>query len=136
MRTRAANFIALVVVCLGCIGASADVNARTTSPETTCHTISKAQVIALFDRWNRALLTKRTEAVALEYAANATLPPTVQNGPLTGREVIGKYFDYFLKKSPAATIDTRVIQTGCNLPTVSGYIPSWWMVMCQAAVNK
>jgi hypothetical protein len=28
--------------------------------------------------------------------------------------MIGQYFDYFLKQSPVATIDTRVIQTGCN----------------------
>jgi uncharacterized protein (TIGR02246 family) len=114
MQTRAAKFIVLAVVCLGCIGAPADVSARTTITETSCHTISKAQVIALFDKWNRALLTKRTDAVVSEYAPNATLLPTVQNGPLTGRETIGKYFDYFLKTSPAATIDTRVIQTGCN----------------------
>jgi uncharacterized protein (TIGR02246 family) len=114
MRTRAAKFAILAVACLGYVGASSDVSARTTSTETTCHTISKTQVIALFDRWNRALLTRRTDAVVLEYAANATLLPTVQNGPLTGREMIGKYFDDFLKKSPAATIDTRVIQTGCN----------------------
>ena len=115
MRTRAAKFAILAVACLGYIGAPSDVSARTTSAETTCHTISKPQVIALFDRWNRALLTRRTDAVVLEYATNATLLPTVQNGPLTGREPIGKYFDYFLKKSPAATIDTRVIQTGCNV---------------------
>jgi len=82
---------------------------------TACHTISKTQVAALFDRWNMALQTKRTEAVVAEYAADATLLPTVQNGPLVGPEAIGQYFSYFLKQSPRATIETSIIHTGCNV---------------------
>jgi len=87
--------------------------ARTAAPP--CRTIGKAQVAALFDQWNKALLTKRTEAVVAEYATDATLLPTVQNGPLVGPEAIGEYFSKFLQRSPEATIDTRVIQTGCNI---------------------
>lgn len=49
-----------------------------------------------------------------EYVADATLLPTVENGPLIGPEAIGRYFTYFLKQSPQATIETRVIRTGCN----------------------
>jgi hypothetical protein len=64
-------------------------------------------VAALFDHWNKALLTKRTEAVVAEYAPDATLLPTVQTGPLVGPEEIGKYFAYFLRQSPQATIETR-----------------------------
>jgi uncharacterized protein (TIGR02246 family) len=112
MRTQAAKFVVLAL--LGCLGAATSVNARTTGTESACQTISKPQVIALFDKWNRSLLTKRTEAVVADYAPDATLLPTVQNGPLMGPEMIGKYFDHFLKESPAATIDTRVIHTGCN----------------------
>jgi uncharacterized protein (TIGR02246 family) len=112
MRTQAAKFVVLALI--GGLGATASANARAPGAESACQTISKPQVIALFDKWNRALLTKRTEAVVADYAPDATLLPTVQNGPLTGPEMIGKYFDYFLKQSPAATIDTRVIHTGCN----------------------
>jgi uncharacterized protein (TIGR02246 family) len=112
MRTRAAKLILLAY--LGWLGASTGVSARTPEPEGGCQTISKPRVIALFDKWNRDLLTKRTEAVVADYAPDATLLPTVQNGPLVGRRAIGSYFDYFLKQSPSATIDTRIVETGCN----------------------
>jgi uncharacterized protein (TIGR02246 family) len=118
MLTRAANFIFLA--CLACFLMPAGVSARTTGTKGTCHTINKDQVIALFDNWNRALLTKQTDVVVADYAANATLLPTVQNGPLFGPQMIGKYFDYFLKQSPEATVDTRVIQTGCNFAFDTG----------------
>jgi uncharacterized protein (TIGR02246 family) len=113
MLTRAARLV--VLVCLAGLAAPVAVSARTPGVEGACRTIDKAQVIALFDKWNRALLTKRTDAVVADYAADATLLPTVQNGPLVGRPMIAKYFDHFLKQSPAATIDERVIHTGCNI---------------------
>ena len=49
------------------------------------------------------------------YAPNASLLPTVQNGPLIGPQAIGKYFDHFLAQSPEATIETRVIRTACDV---------------------
>jgi uncharacterized protein (TIGR02246 family) len=91
------------------------VNARTMTKPVACRTISKDQVIALFDQWNKALATKKTEAVVATYAPDATLLPTVQDGPLIGREMIGKYFTYFLKQSPNAVVTARVIKTGCNI---------------------
>jgi uncharacterized protein (TIGR02246 family) len=102
-----------LLACIVGFASPAAVSARTT--ESACQTISRPEVVALFDKWNRDLLTKRTAVVVADYAPDATLLPTVQNGPLIGREQIGKYFDYFLKQSPAAKIDTRVIHTGCNI---------------------
>jgi uncharacterized protein (TIGR02246 family) len=110
MRPTAVSLLLLMYL----LGAPVGAGARTTDAEGACQTISKPQVIALFEKWNRSLLTKRSDAVLADYAPDATLLPTVENGPLTGRKMIGRYFDYFLKQSPAATIDTRVIQTGCN----------------------
>jgi uncharacterized protein (TIGR02246 family) len=89
--------------------------ARTAAAPATCQAISRTQVTALFEHWNKALLTKRTDAVVAEYAADATLLPTVQDGPLIGRPAIGGYFNYFLKQSPEATIESRVIHIGCNI---------------------
>jgi uncharacterized protein (TIGR02246 family) len=109
---RATRF--LVLLSIGYLSTFAGAGARTTGTGT-CQTISKPQVIALFDKWNRALLTKRTDAVVEDYSPDATLLPTVQNGPLVGREAIGGYFDHFLKQSPSVTSDTRVIETGCNI---------------------
>lgn len=99
-------------VLLVALAATTSVQAR--SPET-CKTITKQQVAGLFDRWNHALETRKTTEVVATYAHDATLLPTVQNGPLTGPAEIGAYFTYFLKQAPSATIETRVIHTGCNI---------------------
>ncbi len=111
MQRQIGKFGVGLLVLLGVAGLVPTVHARSIS----CQPISKAQVSALFDHWNKALLTKRTETVVAAYAPDATLLPTVQTGPLVGPEEIGKYFSYFLKQSPQATIETRIIHTGCNL---------------------
>ena len=112
MGKQAIRLLASVIGICGILAAQGQAIARTT---TACQTISAAQVAELFNAWNRALLTKRPAAVVAEYAPDATLLPTVQNGPLIGPEAIGQYFNYFLKQSPQATIETRVIHTGCNI---------------------
>lgn len=111
---RCLTVIVLLAIIVG-LGAPAPANARATASPSPCRTISKTQVAALFDQWNAALATRRPDAVVATYAPNATLLPTVQNGPLIGREMISKYFTYFLKQSPHATVNTRVIETGCNI---------------------
>jgi uncharacterized protein (TIGR02246 family) len=115
MRNWTAGVVIAGAALLGLLGVPDQAVARTAVTQAPCQTISKAQVISLFDRWNRALLTRRTDAVVAEYAPDATLLPTVQDGPLIGPEAIGKYFAYFLKQSPEATVETRAIQTGCNI---------------------
>lgn len=100
---------------LGGLAGSAPVHARTAPAAVSCRTISKDQVAALFEQWNAALVTRKTEAVVATYAPDATLLPTVKAGPLIGRDSIGDYFDYFLTQSPHAVVDTRVIKTGCNI---------------------
>jgi uncharacterized protein (TIGR02246 family) len=99
----------------GYCAAPAPADAREAVTQTSCRTITKTQVAARFDQWNRALLTRRTEAVVALYAADATLLPTVQNGPLIGPEAIGNYFSHFLEQSPQATVEIRVIHTGCDI---------------------
>jgi uncharacterized protein (TIGR02246 family) len=114
MRAPAGLFLFGLAALAG-VGDPTPADAREAATQTSCRTLSKTQVAALFDQWNRALLTKRTETVVAEYAADATLLPTLQNGLLVGPEAIGKYFTYLLKQSPQATIETRVIRTGCNI---------------------
>ena len=107
------RLVALAVLTMaGVFAAGGDAGAR---EAVACKTISKEGVERLFDRWNDALATKRPDVVAATYAPDASLLPTVENGPLIGREQITGYFVGFLKKSPAATIKTRVIKTGCNI---------------------
>lgn len=110
MRRRSSFYVLLAF--LGGLVVAHPAAARTS---VSCQTISNDQVAALFDRWNAALATKKTEVVVATYTPDATLLPTVQNGPLIGREMIAKYFTYFLKQSPQAVIGKRVIKTGCNI---------------------
>jgi uncharacterized protein (TIGR02246 family) len=91
------------------------VDARASSHSVACQFITNAQVTALFDRWNNSLATGNPDAVVANYAAGATLLPTVQNGPLIGPAAIRGYFAYFLKQSPRGEIKDRVIHLGCNI---------------------
>jgi uncharacterized protein (TIGR02246 family) len=101
------------MVSAGLLPAMAD--AREQPRSTACRAITDQQVAALFDRWNKALETRNPDTVVANYAEDGTLLPTVQNGPLVGRDAIRGYFVYFLKQAPDGKIDRRVIHRGCNI---------------------
>ncbi|MDB5397811.1 MAG: SgcJ/EcaC family oxidoreductase [Rhodospirillales bacterium] len=106
----------LVVVTLAVVfAAPQSVSARTSPGGRACQTITNDQVEALFVRWNKSLATKNPDEVVTNYAPDATLLPTVENGPLVGPEAIRGYFVYFLKQAPEGRIDQRVIHIGCNI---------------------
>lgn len=111
----AARNVGLAVLGFVVLEAFASTASARPPPAPACRTITNTQVVALFEQWNKALLARRTDAVVAEYSADATLLPTVQNGPLIGSQAIGEYFTYFLKQSPQASIETRVIHVGCNV---------------------
>jgi uncharacterized protein (TIGR02246 family) len=100
-------------ITFGLLPAVAD--AREPPRPVACQTITDRQVEALFDRWNKSLETRNSDAVVANYAADATLLPTVQSGPLVGHDAIRGYFDYFLKQAPDGKIDQRIIHHGCNI---------------------
>src|SRR3954463_216867 len=54
--------------------------------QKSCQRISDQQVSGLFERWNKSLATKNPDTVVANYAKDATLLPTVKNGPLIGSE--------------------------------------------------
>ena len=62
---------------------------------------SKAQIRALFDRWNAAVLTEDAEKVADLYAPDAVLLPTLSPEIRTTRAGIVDYFEGFLAKHPS-----------------------------------
>ena len=97
------------------IGLLAGVAASNAQAHARCVAITPEQVAALFDRWNAALATQDPNAVVRTYAPDAVLLPTVENGPLIGREAIHGYFVAFLKKNPHGTIDRRTIHIGCDI---------------------
>jgi len=69
----------------------------------------------LFDDWNFALSSLDASLVVQRYWPNAVLLPTLSNTPRTSSAMIDDYFEHFLAKRPRGRIDTRTIQSGCNL---------------------
>src|SRR5690349_11930674 len=85
-----------------------------------CVTLDNKSVAALFDDWNFALSSLDANQVAQRYWPNAVLLPTASNTPSTSPAMIGDYFKRFLVKRPRGHIDTRTIQSGCNLAVDMG----------------
>lgn len=106
---------ACLATCLLASAATGSARAREPQANARCAAITPAQVAALFDRWNAALATNDPDAVVKNYAADAVLLPTVENGPLIGPQEIRGYFVAFLKKHPSGTVDRRTIHIGCNV---------------------
>jgi uncharacterized protein (TIGR02246 family) len=80
-----------------------------------CETLDSKAVAALFDDWNFALSSLNADQVVQRYWPDAVLLPTVSNTPRTNAAMIGDYFEHFLAKRPRGRIDTRTIQSGCNV---------------------
>lgn len=107
--------------------ASSTILARTEQ----CQTVTKNDIEALFDRWNRSLQTGDPEKVVANYAKLSVLLPTLSNvmritlateehsfDDKTKDKL--SYFKYFLTKKPNGKIDKRFIEIGCNSAVDSG----------------
>jgi uncharacterized protein (TIGR02246 family) len=79
--------------------------------ETQSHAAwpTEGEIAALFDRWNATLQNGGPHDMALLYAENGVLLPTVSNTPRTNRVEIGDYFEHFLALSPRGVINERHI---------------------------
>jgi uncharacterized protein (TIGR02246 family) len=74
--------------------------------------ITKEQAKDLFNLWNDALATLDSDAVAMRYAKNAVLLPTVSDTPRTDYDSIKNYFDSFLLKKPQGKILESFVTLG------------------------
>jgi uncharacterized protein (TIGR02246 family) len=91
------------------------------SKELGCVAVTEAQIANLFSVWNAALQTLNPDKVVDTYAPDAILLPTVENGPLIGRDAIRAYFVDFLKKKPVGAINGKPnIRIGCNVAFDAG----------------
>lgn len=70
---------------------------------------TKAQILALFDRWNATLATGDAEQVADLYAPDAVLLPTVSPKIRTTHAEIADYFEHFLENKPVGKKDRSVV---------------------------
>lgn len=86
----------------------------------SCKKVTTGEISALFERWNRALLTGDPKKVVALYAEDSLLLPTVSNKP---RRTVGEkedYFRHFLEKRPSGRVSERFIELGCNRAVDSG----------------
>ncbi len=112
--SRARWVPALGALMLGAAAGAASAQDRAAS-SVSCVGADRAQIAALFDRWNASLATGNPDRVAANYAPDAVLLPTVTNEPRTTPADIRDYFVKFLKNKPQGTIDKRVIKIDCNV---------------------
>lgn len=70
---------------------------------------SKAEIAALFDDWNQTLRTGGPHDMALLYAEDGVLLPTVSNDVRSNRVEIADYFEHFLALHPRGTINEQHI---------------------------
>ncbi|MGW0861218.1 SgcJ/EcaC family oxidoreductase [Streptomyces sp. NPDC002611] len=99
IRKRVAVVTGVAVLAAGTFAAGAGV-AGADSGSKQGRTVTKAQVLGLFDQWNAALQTGDAKKVADLYAKDAVLLPTVSNNVRTDRAEIVDYFEHFLKNKP------------------------------------
>jgi uncharacterized protein (TIGR02246 family) len=85
-----------------------------------CDMPLKAEVAALFDRWNASLRTGDPRRVVANYAPNSILLPTVSNRARFTIAEKEDYFTHFLMKRPEGSIDDRLIEVDCNTATDAG----------------
>jgi uncharacterized protein (TIGR02246 family) len=85
-----------------------------------CVTLDNKSVAGLFDDWNYALSSLDSNQVVQRYWPNAVLLPTVSNIPRTNSATINDYIAHFLARRPRGHIETRTIQTGCNMAVDMG----------------
>ncbi|NDC59351.1 MAG: SgcJ/EcaC family oxidoreductase, partial [Alphaproteobacteria bacterium] len=70
---------------------------------------SKAEIAALFDEWNATLQTGGPHDMALLYAEDGVLLPTVSNEVRSNRAEIANYFEHFLQLKPRGAINEQHI---------------------------
>ncbi|MFC9128752.1 SgcJ/EcaC family oxidoreductase [Streptomyces sp. NPDC057099] len=102
IRKRVAVATGVAVLAAGTFAAGAGVAGADSGSKggTSARTITKAQVLGLFDNWNAALRTGDPKKVADLYAKDAVLLPTVSNNVRTDRAEIVDYFEHFLRNKP------------------------------------
>lgn len=96
--------------------------ASTTMPASTATSpqASKAEIAALFDRWNRSLATGDPNAVLANYAPDAILLPTLSNRVRHTPDELRDYFVHFLQAKPQGTITESNIRVFGDTAVDSG----------------
>ena len=99
---------------------SQDAHATSAHAGDECNLPLKAEIAALFDRWNTSLRTGDPKKVVANYAPDSVLLPTVSNRARFTIAEKEDYFMHFLQRRPQGYIDDRMIDVDCNSATDAG----------------
>lgn len=122
MKTKVLLIFFVATALTGCASKAVDQKAASAQGTYTqvCKKVSKAEIAALFDRWNRSLQTDDVDKVVANYAKRSLLLPTLSNKPRLTPFEKEDYFHHFLEDHPSGKIDFRFIEIGCNTAVDSG----------------
>ena len=98
----------------------ADAHSASAHGGDACNPPLKAEIAALFDRWNASLRTGDPRKVVANYAPDSVLLPTVSNRARFTIAEKEDYFMHFLQRRPQGYIDDRMIDVDCNSATDAG----------------
>ena len=120
MKKSIAIFLILLTALPGC----APQKIKPSSPQAISYEhrkpANKAEIAALFDRWNQMLQTADPGQVVALYAERSILLPTLSNKPRLTPEEKKDYFRHFLENRPFGRIDLSEISIDGNMAVDSG----------------
>lgn len=90
------------------------------APAATCHPVTRDDIEALFERWNRSLQTGDPWQVVANYAGDSLLLPTLSRQPRRTAGEKADYFRHFLADGPSGRVELRHVDLGCNVADDSG----------------
>ena len=93
---------------------------NTSEANMACTPPSKAEIAALFDRWNNSLSTGDPKKVVANYAPYSVLLPTVSNKARFTAAEKEDYFQHFLERKPVGKIDDSLIEVDCRIASDAG----------------
>jgi len=89
---------------------------------------TKQEIAALFDEWNDTLRTGGPNDMAILYADDGVLLPTVSNDVRSNRAEIADYFEHFLQLHPRGTINEQHIDVLDNNTAVNSGVYTFDLV--------
>ena len=120
MKHLSFSLLFVAAALAGCASTQVAPQPTASARTESCKATSKAEIAALFDRWNQSLQTGDPAKVAANYAERSILLPTVSNKVRLTKEEKEDYFHHFLENKPVGKIDYSHIEIGCNTASDAG----------------
>ena len=114
------TIFAFVLAIAGCAANPTPTTGATGARSESCQPVTKAEIAALFDRWNASLQTLDVHKIVANYAPDSILLPTVSNKPRLTAAEKDDYFEHFIGDRPSGKIDMSHIELGCNSAVDAG----------------